>query len=216
MTRLLLALLALLVAAPLAAQRPEVRASAGIAFAGYREQSQVLDFRGSGPAGRVDVRWRRFGLTARVERIQLTPTDQESPAVGFRAVESDVALRYRVLRRVPAEVELGVVKRTPTPGDAAQALRAWRIGGVAHFALAQGAEVDTRLAWLAGAKFSGGGSAGTAFTMGLRAAYRPLARFAWGWLVADYTFERYDRTTVVPVPLQGSSVMLGFEGRFIP
>ena len=64
MTRLLPALVALVLAAPLAAQRPEIRASAGIAFAGYREQSQVLDFRGSGPAARVDVRWRRFGLTA--------------------------------------------------------------------------------------------------------------------------------------------------------
>lgn len=216
MKRHLPALVALVVAVPLAAQRPEVRASAGIAFADYREQGPVLDFRGSGPAGRVDVLWRRFGLTARVERIQLKPTDAESPAIGFRAVESDVALRYRVLRRVPAEVELGAVKRTPTPGDAAQALRAFRIGGVAHFTLAQGAEVDTRLGWLAGAKFSGGGSAGTAFTMGLRAAYRPLARFAWGWLVADYSFERYDRKTVVPVPLQGSSVLLGLEGRFIP
>jgi hypothetical protein len=136
--------------------------------------------------------------------------------VGFHATETDVAFRYHPRRTIPAELELGVVRRTPSPTDAAQALRAFRIGAVAHFTLGEGAVIDTRAAWLAGAKFSGGGSAGTALTMGLRAAYRPLARFGWAWVVADYAFERFDRTTSAPVPLQGSSVSLGLEGRFIP
>lgn len=211
-----LAVLLVCAAAPLSAQHPVVKASAGIAFADYREQSKVLDFRGSGPAGRVDVTWRRWGLVAGVERITFTPTDPDSPAEGFRAIETDVAVRYRPRRTLPVEVEVGAVRRTPTPKDGAQALRAFRIGAVAHFALGEGAEVDTRAAWLAGSKFSGGGSAGTAFTLQLRAAYRPLARFGWAWLVADYSFERFDRVTVVPVPLQGSSVRLALEGRFTP
>ena len=216
MKSLLTAALVVTLAAPLAGQHPVIKATAGAALADYREQSPALAFRGSGPAGRLDVTWRRFGLTAGVERISFKPTDPDSPAQAFRATETEVAVRYRVLRTVPAEAEVGVIRRTPSPADGAQALRAWRIGAVAHFTLGEGAEVDTRAAWLAKTKFSIGGEATTALTLGLRVAYRPLTRFDWGWLVADYAFERFDRKTSVPVPLQGSSLRLGIEGRFRP
>ena len=216
MKRLLIIFLVGAFAGPLAGQRPLIKASIGVALADYREQSTVLDYRGHGPAGRIDVTWRRWGLTASAERIAFTPTDPESPAQSFHAVVTDIAIRFRVLRKVPVEAEVGAVRRTPSPTDAAQALRAYRIGAVAHLVLGEGAEIDTRAAWLTNARFSGGGTAGTAVTLGLRVAYRPLTRFDWGWLVADYAFERFDRKTTAPVPLQDSSLRLGVEGRFLP
>jgi hypothetical protein len=212
--RLLAALL--LVPSIGAAQAPALRVSGGWALAGYREQSEVLDFRGSGAFGRVDATWRRWGLTLRGERIAFTPTDPDINAEPFHGTETELALRYRPFPTLPAEVEGGVIRRTASPDDAAQGMRLFRLGAVAHFALSADAELDTRGAWLVGGRFSGGGSAATALTLGLSAAYRPLARFAWGWLVADYDFRRVDRTTDQPVPVQWSTVRLGLEARFIP
>lgn len=211
------ALLAGAVAAPLTAQRPEVRASVGRSVAQYREQNAVLDFRGNGPTGRVDVSWRRFGVVASVTRHTLKPTYTNVDwLLPFRATETQFAVRYRPLLKLPAEVEIGTLKRTASPIDNAQALRAYRLGIVAHLPLADGAELEPRAAWLVGSKFSGGGSAKTAVTLGLRAAYRPLARYGWGWVVMDYAFERFDRRTDVAVPLQGSTLNFGFEARVVP
>ena len=214
MKRVIVALI--LGAAPVAAQTPLISASAGLALAGYREQGPVLDFRGSGATAQVDVTWRRFGLLIRGDRIAFDPTDPDIAAESFRGTETEIALRYRPLPAVPAEIEGGVIRRFVSPQDAAQEMRLFRAGVVAHFALSADAELGTRAAWLFGGRFSGGGTAGTALTLGLRAAYRPLARFPWGWLVADYDFERVDRTTDQPVPIQGSTVRIGLEGRFLP
>ena len=214
---LLLPLLVLASAGPLAAQRPEVRFALGQALAHYREQNDVLDFRGHATVGRVDVTWRRWGLVTSVGRYTFTPTDAEvNYLVGFRATETQVAVRYRPLRKLPADVELGTIRRTATPGDNAQAFRAFRAGVLVRLPLADGAELEPRAAWLLGSKFSGGGSATTALTLGLRAVYRPVARFGWGWLMMDYSYERFERRTDLPVPLQGSSVAFGLEVRKIP
>lgn len=209
-------LFAVLVAIPgaLAAQHPDLQVMAGYALGQYREESQVLDFRGHGPALRLDATWRRWGLTVEGNRLDQTPTQPDNGFVPFTATATAIALRYRPMPAFPAEVEVGVIRRTSSPSAASQQLRAFRAGGVAHFALGEGAMVDTRAAWLLGSSFSGGGKASTAMTLGLRAAYRPLVRYGWGWIVVDYSFERYDRTTTAPVPLQASTVAMGVEVRF--
>lgn len=199
-----------------AAQVPEIRISAAYALEGYREQSNTLDFRGGGPAVRLDAVWRQFGLVVQASRVPLDPTDMDANPEGFTATETDVAVRYRPSPTLPVAVEAGVVRRSVSPGDAAQAMRAWRLGVVATFALADGAELGARAGWLVGAKFSGGGTAATGLTVGLRTAVRPLRRFPGAWLVADYEFQRVDRVTDLPVPIEASMVRLGFEGRFIP
>lgn len=204
------------VPAALAAQHPDLKVMAGYALGQYREESKVLDFRGQGPALRVDATWRRWGLLVEGRRLDLKPTTPDNGFVPFTTTETEIALRFQPRRALPAEVEIGTIRRTASPATAAQELRAFRAGGAAHFALGDGAIVDTRAAWLFGAKFSGGGKATTAMTLGLRAAYRPLRRYGWGWLVVDYAFERYDRTTDAPVPLQGSTVAMGVEARFRP
>ena len=216
MRRVLSVLLLVGMSRPVGAQLPQVRVSVLEGLGHYREQGPALDFSGSGPGARLDLTWRRWGLVARGVHLSFSPTDPSSGSVGFTATETEVALRYRPLGTIPAAIEGGVIRRTISPTDAAQELRAYRIGVFAHFVIGDGAEVETRGAWLAGAKFSGGGTAGTGLTLGLRAAYRPVARFPWGWLVADYDFERLDRATAVPVPIQGSTVRLGVEGRFTP
>lgn len=199
-----------------AAQLPQVDASSGWALGGYREQGPPLDFRGSGPFVRVAATWRRWGLTLRDERLAFTPTDPDINAESFHGTETEIALRYRPVAALPAEVEGGVIRRTASPEDAAQGMRLFRLGLVVHFPLGAGAELETRGAWLVGGSFSGGGSAGTALTLGLRGACRPTRRFSWAWLVADYDFRRVDRTTDQPVPIQWSTVRLGVEARFIP
>lgn len=217
MTRAWAWVLPIVAAAPLAAQHPAIHASLGQGVAQYREQDRVLDFRGSGPVARLDVTWRDFGLLASTARTTLDPTDGDAPYVlGFKATEDRLALRYRPLRRYPVALEVGTIKRTPTPDDNAQAFRAWTLGAVVHLALADGAEVESRGAWLVGTKFSRGGKAKTAVALGLRAAYRPLPRYAWGWVVVDYSYERLERRTDFLVPLQGSTVSFGFEARVIP
>ncbi|MFI5234969.1 MAG: hypothetical protein ACHQXA_04605 [Gemmatimonadales bacterium] len=211
-----LILVALVLAVPVQAQMPQLRLSGGYALGGYREQGPTLDFKGSGPSARFDATWRRFGLTAAVTKLSLTPTDTAAGAVAFTSTETELALRYRPLDALPVETEVGVVRRTVSPGDAAQAMQAWCIGLSARFALAEGAALETRAAWLAGAKFSGGGTAGTALTLGLQVSYRPVPRLAWAWLVADYDFQRIDRETDSPVPIEASTVRLGLEARFLP
>lgn len=199
-----------------AAQMPDLRVTGAWALAGYREQKDLLDFSGNGPAVGLDATWRRWGLLARVSRLEFRPTEGDSPAQKFKMTETELALRFRPRPSLPVDLEVGVIRRTPTPSDAAQSLRAFRVGAAAHFVLAQAATVDTRAAWLAGTKYSGGGTTSAAMTLGLRAAFRPVARYPWASLIADYAFTRFDRRTDIPVPLQGSVVALGLEVRYRP
>ncbi|HEV2290318.1 MAG TPA: hypothetical protein VGR60_00600 [Gemmatimonadales bacterium] len=205
-----------LAGAPCAAQLPTVEASVLEALGHYREQGPTLDFSGSGPAGRLDLSWRRWGLTVRGSRVDYAPTDPTLGTEAFKATETEVSLRFQPLPSIPVSAEGGVVRRTTDPGDAAQDVRAFRLGVTSRFVIGRGAAIRARAAWLLGARFSGGGSAGTALSLGLAADYRPVARLPWAWAVVDYDFERIDRATAVPVPIERSIVRLGLEARFIP
>ena len=205
-----------LAGAPCAAQLPTIEVSGLEALGHYREQGPTLDFGGSGPGARLDVAWRRWGLTASTVRIDYAPTDATLGTEAFKATETDVSLRFEPLPSIPVSAEGGVMRRTNDPGDAAQDVRAYHLGVASRFVIGEGAAIRARAAWLVGARFSGGGSAGTALSLGLAADYRPVAALPWAWIVVDYDFQRIDRATAAPVPIERSIVRLGLEARFIP
>jgi hypothetical protein len=197
----------LLVAAPLRAQR--LVAGGGVALADYREQGPSLRFHGSGPSGAVDFRWRRFALGVAGAHLAFDPTSGDA-AEPFTMSQVDVRLRARAVRNV--SLEAGFVRRAVTPDHAAQSMGAVRLGAQAAFPLAVGADVSLRSGYLAGATFSGGGSAPFGVEVGMRVSYGPGSGRVRA--IADFEFQRLDRRTTVDglsrsVPIQSTVVRVG-------
>ena len=187
--------------------------SVGLAAAGasYREQGSSLRFQGGGLAAHADIVWRRFGLRALVSRLGLEPEDGTRPTLErFDLTQADVALRARVVREF--SVEAGFVRRAVAPADAAQEVGAARVGVVADYALAPGASLVARAGYLAGARFSGGGSAPLGADLALGASYGPGRGRIRG--TADFEFQHFGRRTTtaghrLDVPIQSTVLRLG-------
>ena len=187
--------------------------SGGVSLAGgsYREQGPSLRFAGGGLAAHADVSYRRFALRAVMSRLTFEP-ETGSPAAlqSFDLTQVDVALRAGVVREFG--VELGLVRRTVTPADAAQEVGAARLGVVASYALAPGAALTARGGYLAGARFSGGGSAPFGADLALGVSYGPgRGRIR---ATGDFEFQHFARRTTVDgtrldVPIQSAVVRLG-------
>lgn len=165
----------------------------GIAGAGgnYREISNDLRYRASGIAGSALVTVGRFAAEAAVAGLTYTPSEAGAAAEEFQAVQVDGYLRYMVYRGVSLEV--GVTNRTVADEDVfgAQSAGAIRIG--AHSAVELGPAVGTavRFNYLAGSKFSGGGSAPFSLEVALSVYYgfgRGRVR-----LTGDAQFQQFKR-----------------------
>ena len=201
-------------AAPLCAQ--QVTVGAGYALADYQEQAAFLHFKGSGPTAMFSVERGRMALRVDASHLDLDPPDDSpSPLEAFKVDQFSIRVAVRTMSIVAAEA--GFFRRSTSPSRAAQSYSAATLGARVAYALAPGADVALRTAYVAGTDFSGGGSAPFGIELGLSAAYGPGAgRYR---IAGDYEFQRIDRRTDqsgtrLDVPIQSSVARLGVSVKF--
>jgi hypothetical protein len=176
------------------------------AMGDYREVSSNLHYRGWGAGGWLLVQVGRLSVEGSGLRIWYDPKDANAGLASFDATQLDAWLGYEIGAGVTAEV--GILRRTVSPTLTAQEMGGARVGLRYSKALGPGAAVALRGDYLAGARFTGGGSAGMAFELGLLVSAGPQnGRFR---VNGEYGFERVDRKAGgVPVPIEQSLVRLG-------
>ena len=192
------------VAASLAAQR--VSLSVQSAFGDYREVDSNLVYRGTGIAGGATVSWHKLGADVEVTRLTYDPHGGRADS-SFKSTQVDVHLRWYLANQM--SLETGYTKRTTDPEFSAQSMGAIRIGARGLYNIGPGASLALRGNYLAGSKFSGGGSAGFGIELGLGiSAGRSDGRFR---VTGDYAFQRVNRKTTGggDVPIQQSLARLG-------
>jgi hypothetical protein len=181
---------ALLLAAStrLAAQHGDIGPEVG--FSDYREVSTSLRYYGIGPGLGGTFVFHRFSVVGDATWLQMTPQAGGQATQSYQVVQLDGWARFQALDYLSLEV--GVTSRTADTAFAAQSVGAVRVGVRTHNALGHGAAVSLRGDYLAGAQFSGGGSAPLAFELGLGLdlVFSRHVRAA-----LDYSFQRFDRTT---------------------
>lgn len=197
------------------AQNPRVTVAPYYVFGDYREQVAGLRFRGDGGGVAATVTYRRWGLDGRLERLSYSPQQKSSGFAAFDATQSEFTLRYRAMSRFSALV--GVRRRKPDPGDAAQEVGSLVLGIRADLPLGAGTAIAGRAAYLAFSDFSGGGTAPFGISLGLGVTASPGPR--WLRLAGDFDFERLDRRTngaggSVSVPIQVTTARLGISVLF--
>jgi hypothetical protein len=176
------------------------------ALGDYREVSSNLRYRGAGGGLSLWLRVRKLSAEATATRVSYDPRDGNSGLTSFEATQIDARLGFDVAAGFTAEV--GVLRRTISPELAAQEMSAARIGARYSKLIGPGTTVALRGNYLAGAKFTGKGSAGLAFELGLLVSTGPVSgRYR---LTGDYGFQRIDRKVGgQPVPIQQSLVRVG-------
>lgn len=200
---------ALLAAAP-ALRAQKVQAGAQVVFGDYREVSGDLHWRGSGPGAWASLQLRKLTLEGRFATITYDPVAGGSASTGFKATQFDGFARYYMASHVSAEV--GVTNRKTDPEFDAQSMAAVRIGARGLYDLGPGATIALRGNYLAGSKFSGGGTAPFAFDIGLSVAVGSTSgRFR---VTGDYDFQTAKRKTVTPAPLQQTLARIGLAFGF--
>jgi len=187
------------------ARAQKIQVGGQVVFGDYREQTASLHYTGAGPGAFVAFSRRKLSGDVAVARLSYDPASGSGATQSFHATQIDVHLRWYLASSVSAE--LGWVRRTTSPEVAAQEMGAVRIGMHAFYGLGPGADLTLRANYLAGAKFSGGGSAPFGIELGLGVSYG--ATNARWRLTGDYEFQRVDRKTSVPVPLQQSLARVG-------
>ena len=196
-TLALLGLVAIAAASAVRAQR--VQAGAQIAFGDYREVSGDLHWRGSGPAAWGSISLRKLTLEGRFAKLDYKPVAGGSATEGFKATQLDGFARYYLQNHISAELD-------------AQSMAALRIGARGSYDLGPGATIALRGNYLAGAKFSGGGTAPFAFDIGLSLAVGATSgRYH---LTGDYDFQTAKRKTVTAAPLQQTLARIGIAFGF--
>jgi hypothetical protein len=175
------------------------------ALGDYREVSSNLHYRGAGGGLSLWLRVHKLSAEATATRVSYDPRDN-SGLTSFEATQIDARLGYDVAAGFTAEV--GVLRRTISPELAAQEMGAARIGVRYSKQIGPGTTVALRGNYLAGAKFTGKGTAGLAFELGLLVSTGPVnGRFRF---TGDYGFQRIDRKVGgQPVPIQQSLVRVG-------
>jgi hypothetical protein len=201
-------------AAPLAGQ--QITLGAGYALADYREQAAFLHFRGGGPTAMLAVERGRLDLRIDASHLSLDRAgDAGAPLDAFTVDQISVRVGVRTMSVVG--VEAGYFRRSTAPSRAAQSYNAATLGVRAAYALAPGADVALRTAYVAGTGFTGGGSAPFGIELGLTAAYGPgSGRIR---LTGDYEFQRIDRRTDqngsrLSVPIQSSVARFALVVKF--
>ena len=186
------------------AQGLKISVGAQGAFAEYREVDSSLAYKGSGAAGTAMVSWRKFGADVEFAKLTFDP-DGGGATQSFKSTQVDVHLRYYIAGQV--SLETGFTKRTMDPEFAAQSMGAVRVGVRGLYNIGPGASLALRGNYLAGSKFSGGGSAGFGIELGLGVSVgRSDGRYR---LTGDYGFQRVNRKTTSAVPIQQSLARVG-------
>ncbi len=196
------------VVAAAASQAAAQTVSLGVqgALGDYREVSSNLRYRGGGGGAMVWLRFKRFSAEGSFSRVSYDPRDANSGLASFKATQLDARVGVDVAAGFTAEA--GVLKRTVNPDLAAQEMGAGRIGVRYAKQIGPGALVGLRGNYLVGAKFTGEGTAGLAFELGLLASVGPQSgRYRF---TMDYGFQRVDRkVNNTSVPIEQSLVKLG-------
>jgi hypothetical protein len=182
------ATLLLLGSTPLPAQHGAIGPVIGLAD--YREVSASLRYDGIGPGVGGTFVFHRFSVIGEAIWLQMTPQSGGQTAQSFQVVQLDGWARFQALDYLA--LEAGLTSRTADTAFAAQSVGAVRVGVRTHTALGHGAAISLRGDYLAGAQFSGGGSAPLALELGLGLdlVFSRHVRAA-----LDYSFQRFDRTT---------------------
>jgi len=182
------------------------RVSIGLhgALGDYREVSQDLHYRGTGGGAALWVSYHKFSAEGSFTRVSYDP--KKGGFQSFKATQLDARVGYAVAAGVTAEV--GVIKRTVDPALSAQEMGAGRIGVRYVRQIGPGTTVGLRGNYLPGAKFTGQGSAGLAFELGLLLSAGPTnGRYRF---TGDYGFQRVDRkVNGFKAPLEQSLVRIG-------
>jgi hypothetical protein len=204
-------LTALLLAGADAARAQIVSLGVQGALGDYREVSDTLNYRGTGGGVSLEVRRHKLSAEVSASRVSYVPKDESRGLTNFTATQLDARLGYDLAAGLTAEV--GLLRRTVTPELAAQEMGAARIGVRYSKLIGPGTTVALRGNYLAGAQFTGKGSAGLAFELGLLVSTGPVnGRYR---LTGDYGFQRVDRKVGgVKVPLQQSLVRVGVAVEF--
>ncbi len=174
------------------------------ALGDYREVSSNLHYTGIGGGPSLAFHVGRF--TAEGSVVWITYDPKDSPLASFTATQLDGWLGYEIGAGVTAEV--GILRRNVSPELTAQEMGAARVGLRYSKVLGPGATVALRGNYLAGAKFTGGGSADMAFELGLLVSAGPQnGRFR---VNGEYGFQRIDRKVGDNrVPIEQSLVRVG-------
>jgi opacity protein-like surface antigen len=208
-------LAAALLPATAAAQRTGIQVGLQGVTGSYAQDSANFRWTGTGFAGSLDVRYANVGLEIRGMKVSLDPEDSlPVSAESFDLTQIDASLRWYVLSALHAEV--GFTSRKISPEFAAQEIGAVRVGLLAQYNLSQAARLRLRTHYLAAAKFSGGGSAPLALSIGLGASYRAVNAVA---LTVDYEFQTFRRKTSisgtdVDAPVQSAFARFGVAASF--
>ena len=174
--------------APAAAQH--VTLGPELVVADYREASASLRYSGVGPGGAGGFAFGRFSAEAALASISMTPKDGSQGTESFRATIIEGSVGLKALDYLTLQV--GVTKRSAKSEFAAQSVGAVRLGVRTQYLLGPGATVWLQGNYLAGAQFSGGGSAPIAMEIGLGLEIRWSRYLRMG---AQYSFQRLDRKT---------------------
>lgn len=188
-------------------------ASLGVqgALGDYREVTSNLHYTGVGGGLSLALRVGRLSAEGSAVRINYDPKNSSLGLASFKMTEFDGWLGYDVGAGVTAEV--GLLRHNVDPALTAQEMDAARVGLRYSKALGPGATVALRGNYLAGAKFTGGGSAGLAMELGLLVSAGPQnGHFR---VNGEFGFQRVDRKVGgVAVPIQQSLVRVGVAAGF--
>jgi hypothetical protein len=195
-----------LLASPAVARAQAVSLGVQGALGDYREVSSNRRFRGTGVASSLWLDVGRLSGEGTVSRVRYDPAVSSVVLDRFTATQIDARVGLRVAPGLAAEV--GWLHRTIAPELATQEMAAARIGLKYFKSLGPGATAGLRAAYLAGARFTGEGSAGLAFELGMFVGLG--SRNGRYRLTADYGFQRIDRkVNAVAVPIEQSLVRVG-------
>jgi hypothetical protein len=181
----------------------------------YRETSENLHFQGTGFGAALALNYRKLGVDIAYAQISYDPADAGDAVEGFKTKQFDASARYYIAG--PVSAEIGVTNRSVSPTFTAQEVGAARVG----IRLSQLVDPAVRFTlkgnYLAGAKFSGGGSAPFGFELALGVSADVVKRRMR--LAADYEFQYLSRRTDdgtgdAAVPIQQALLRVGIAGTF--
>jgi hypothetical protein len=209
-TRNLLVAVAMLIGVP-ALRAQDFRAGVNGVYVSHTEVNALHRASGFGFGGLLAAQRGRFGIELSGYTASLDPKDSQSAMQGYTITGVDVRALARLLPNVALQVGGG--RRSVDPVLAAQDVGFVRVGVVSDNRLTNIADLQVRGAYLAAPHFSGGGTAGLAFEIGLGVGLGPQSgrvRFQ-----TDYDFQRIDReVNSSAVPMQSLVARAGAVLRF--
>ena len=186
-----------------------------LTIADYRETSADLHYRGFGVGGGASFTFKKLAAEVAYTRLSYDPAEDGGAVTPFDATQFDVRLRYYLAG--PASAELGLMSRQVDPDFTAQEAAAVRVGVRLSELVDPAVRLSLRGNYLAGAQFSGGGSASFGLELGMSVG-ADLARGRVR-LSAEYEFQHFNRKTNdgsgdVNVPIQQALGRMGVSVTF--